>query len=300
MCKNISIKRFGVLLTLLIAILATVLWYHAATRPKRYAVFAGYNADGTVHPYVLTYLKGLNEVADGVVYIADSPLAPGEEEKLKDIVIHTEHQRHEEYDWGSYKRGFKWLKDNGYLDNADELIFANDSCYAPMQSFKPIFEDMAKRPELDFWGNSQNSAHKMHIQSYFMVFRKHILRSRAFAAFLNNVTHQERYEYYIFKYELELTPHLQNLGYKWDSWLPYRDIPLPDKEYTDVNNFPLMMLRDYDNQFLKRRTFTTMLAILDDRADVLRLIKRKYPARYEDIQSEISPRFIPDDLKEKR
>ncbi len=300
MCKNLSIKRLGVIITLLVATIAAILYYALLHHsPTRYAVLAGYNADGTIHPYVITYLKGLNEVADGVVYIADSPLKEGEEKKLQGLVLHTEHNRHEEYDWGSYKRGFNWLKTHGYLDKADELIFANDSCYAPMQSFKPMFEDMRRRKEVDFWGNSPNVKFTPHIQSYFIVLRQPVIRSKALAAFLNNITHQEHYEQYITQYELQLTPMLKNLGYKWDSWLPYQQLlPTFDENYPDVNNYPLRMLRDHNNQFLKRRTFGTMLAILDDRADLLRYIKQRYPQRYNDIAAEISPSFIPDDLKE--
>lgn len=266
----------------------------------RYAVFAGYNSDSKIHPYIITYLKGLNEVTDGVVYIADSSLDETEAKKLQGLVLHTEHQKHNEYDWGSYKRGFHWLQKNGYLDKADELIFANDSCYAPMQSFKPMFEEMSQRKELAFWGNSKNIAFTPHLQSYFMVFRKPVLRSKAFAFFINEITHQKHYQDYINNYELKLTPTLENLGYKWDSWHPYEKIPRYEKDYTDINNYPLLMIRDYNNQFLKRRTFTTMLAILDDRSDLLRYINKKYPARYKEIKGEIAPHFIPADLKENK
>lgn len=300
MCKTVSIKHISVAILALISIGAVLAW-SCLNSPSntRYAVFAGYNTDGIIPPYVINYLKGLNEVSDGVVYIADSPLAENEARKLQGLVLHTEHKRHNEYDWGSYKRGFNWLKENGYLEKADEVIFANDSCYAPMQSFKPMFQDMAKHPEFDFWGNSKNITFNPHLQSYFMVFRKPVLHSKIFASFLNQVTTQEHYEEYIIKYELKLTPLLANLGYTWGTWLPYEKLPLYEKDYTDVNNYPLLMIRDYKNQFLKRRTFTTMLTILDDRAELLRYIKQHYPARYTEIAGEISPHFIPDDLKEK-
>ena len=174
----------------LILLVLLALLIPQSNRTKRYAVFAGYNPDKTIHPYIITYLKGLKEVTDGIVYIADSELDPKEYKKLKGLVLHTEHTRHNEYDFGSYKRGFNWLKKQGYLNKADELIFANDSSYAPMQSFKPMFATMAQKKDLDFWGNTQNSRLNPHLQSYFLVVRKKILHSKNFAHFINKIKHQ--------------------------------------------------------------------------------------------------------------
>ncbi|MBO5038743.1 MAG: hypothetical protein J6C85_04740 [Alphaproteobacteria bacterium] len=272
---------FGIGLVLLIVALA---WEKA---PKRCVVFAGYNAEGRIAGYVLSYLKALNEIAPScVIYIADSTLKEGEEKKLDGLVLYTEHKRHNEYDWGSYKRGFNWLKENGYLDKIDELVFANDSCYAPLSgSFEPMFKKMAGRKELDFWGDLQNTAFNPHVQSYFMVFRKKVICSRAFAAFLNSVQHQAYSSYYIQLYETALTPRLESLGYKWDSYMPYQKLSF--LELGDKNSYPLTMIRDFGHEFLKRRTFTNNLAIMEDKKALLELIKERYPERYEEIMAEI-------------
>ena len=257
-------------------------------KTNRYAIFAGYNANQTIPDYVITYIKGLNKVTDGVVYIADSELKAEEYKKIKDLVIYTKHNRHNEYDWGSYKRGFEWLKQNGYLEKAEEIIFANDSCYAPMTSFKPMFKKMSHSPELDFWGDSQNTAFTNHVQSYFMVMRKPVINSKAFQNFLNSVTHQEHTSMYITEYEVKLTPMLEQLGYKWDSYLPYEK--LQHLEITDKNSYPLTLIRDFNHQFLKRRTFTTNLMIMESKDELLEYIKATYPKRYKEIIKEISPK----------
>lgn len=282
---NILLKIKIIFMILGLALISAVSAYLLNMPSKRYAVFAGYNADGTISPYVITYLKGLNEVTDGVVYFADSGLQPGEEKKLEGLVLYTEHQRHQEYDFGSYKRGFKWLKDNGYLEKADELIFANDSTYAPMSSFKPMFNKMAKRKDLDFWSNTKNTKFNEHLQTYFIVFRKRILRSKSFANFLNKVQHQKHNSLYIFEYELKLTPLLHSLGYLFDSYIPYAEFK--DFELPDNNSYPLTLLSKYHNQFLKRRTFTTDLDVREDKGKVLEYIKQTYPARYDEIIADI-------------
>lgn len=289
-------KKYIWVIAAAVAVIGAV-WGFYSNRVVRYAVFAGYNGDGTIHPYVITYLKGLNEVSDGVVYIADSTLKPGEENKLKGLTIHYENVRHEEYDWGSYKRGFNWLKDNGYLDKADEVIFANDSCYAPITSFKPMFETMDRRKDLDFWGALQNIRFNPHVQSYFMVFRKNVFNARQFQHFINAVRHQPDSSLYITEYEVKLTPYLHDYGYKWDSYMPYKELAyLPDSE---KNSYPLTLVKKYGHQFIKRRIFTSSLLIYEDTDQLLRYVYQLNPARYFDIAPEIPEWFIPDDLKEK-
>ena len=255
-------------------------------KTNRYAIFAGYNANQTIPDYVITYLKGLNKVTDGVVYIADSELKEEEYKKIKDLVIHTEHHRHNEYDWGSYKRGFNGLKEHGYLQKTEELIIANDSCYAPITSFKPMFKQMEKRKDLDFWGDLQNTVFTNHIQSYFMVLRKPVINSKAFQQLINSVTHQEYSSMYITEYEVKLTPMLENLGYKWDSYMPYDK--LQHLELGDKNSYPLTLIKDFNHQFLKRRTFTTNLPIMESKQELLEYIKTTYPLRYKEIEKEIT------------
>ena len=70
-------KKTIFILCCLIITLCALLFY-PEKKPTRYAVFAGFNANGTIDDYVITYLKGLDEVTDGIVYIADSSLNDGD------------------------------------------------------------------------------------------------------------------------------------------------------------------------------------------------------------------------------
>ena len=259
-----------------ILILLTILsfLYLTFSSTGRYAVFAGYSSDGKVAPYTIDYLKGLREVTDGIVYITDSPLLPEEQKKIAPYVLYSAHAHHGEYDWGSYKRGYNWLKNNGFLKKAKELIFANDSAYAPIKSFKPMFKSMSLRQELDFWGNTQNSKFNPHLQSYFLVFRRPVLRSRQFSTFINSVKPQPHHSLYITEYEVKLTPYLKNLGYKWDSYIPNFS---KNRISTDPNSYPLTELKKYESQFLKRRTFTEKLPIEEDKAQLMQWLQKKAP-----------------------
>lgn len=301
-------ERRSLLTLLLLIALTAAAFFYLAERPRRYAVFAGYSADGSVAPYVLRYLSGLKAVTDGIVYITDSPLSPEAQKQVAPYVIHGEYQRHGEYDWGSYKRGYNWLKEKNLLKHADELIFANDSAYAPLQTFRPMFNQMRSRSELDFWGNTQNQRFNPHLQSYFLVFRRPVIMSKSFAAFLNGVKAQPDHSLYITEYEIKLTPFLQNLGYKWDSYIPdfataiaARQTPgtMPNTApkpasaarvsapaSPDPNSYPLTLIRDYHNQFLKRRTFTDKLPIEESRAELLAYLCAHAPETCQNIAAD--------------
>lgn len=286
-------QRRHIIIAAIIALLCfgTIAWIKI-NHTVRYAVFAGYNADGTLHPYVISYLKALNKITDGVVYVSDSKLDPKEEEKLKKLTIHYENKRHQEYDFGSYKRGYNWLNNNGYLDKADELILANDSTYL-LTDLEPMFDEMAKHKELDFWGVTQNHKFSRHVQTYFIVFRKKAFKSRRLAYFLNSVTHQDYPPMYILRYEIKLTPMLENLGYRWATYVPYDEFK--SFELTDNNSYPLTLISKYHFPFLKRRTFTTLLDVREDKTELLRYIKKHYPESYAEIKTEIDPEFLPKD-----
>ena len=279
------------LVTFIISVISGIFVYTQFIASYRYAIFAGYNPKGIIEPYVITYLEGLTEVSDGIVYITDSPLPKEELKKLSHLpILYHYHNRHNEYDWGSYKRGYHWLKIKGYLKKADELIFANDSTYAPITSFKPMFKEMSKHKDIDFWGNSQNTFFNTHLQSYFLVFRKNIINSPKFERFLHSVTKFPDHSLYILKYEITLTPYLESLGYKWKSYIPYEKLshlPMPDK-----NSYPLTLIKDYNNQFLKKRTFTDKLIILENTNDLLSYIEKHSPKTYQNIISSNHPRLL--------
>ena len=79
------------------------------------------------------------------------------------------------YDAGAYKHVMAILG-NEEIRKYDELILCNDTFYGPFDSFENIFAEMEKR-KCDFWGlNGFFDVIFAHIQSFFLVFRKEILR----------------------------------------------------------------------------------------------------------------------------
>lgn len=196
---------------------------------KRLSVFAHYDKDNIIDGYVIYYLKALKEICNTIIFVSDCYLSELEQNKIKDIADYIIAEKHGEYDFGSYKRGYLFALENS-LD-FDELIFVNDSCYGPFYPLKPIFEKMEKK-KCDFWGMTHNSygipeAYTNndesfyikppwipHIQSYFLVFNSKIIKNDIFNNFIANIKKLESKNDIIRTYEIGLTVTLKEKGFK--------------------------------------------------------------------------------------
>lgn len=191
--------------------------------PKRVAVFASYDGQGVVREYVLYYLKELRKVVDAIVFVADNAPASEEEvRKLEDLVVYASFVRHQSYDFGSYKLGFMWARENGLLDSAEELVFCNDSCYGPVYPFSGIFDEMVGR-RCDFWGMSYSPEICWHIQSFFMVFKRKVFTSPVFYSFVDSFCRQKSFWDYVMNYEVRFAEYLKNYGFICDVYLRIDD-----------------------------------------------------------------------------
>lgn len=146
---------------------------------KRIAVFASFSSNGRISDRVIYYLKGLKQICDAIIFVADSPIIPDEVDKIRDLVIFAQFKRHNEYDFGSYKYGVQFAQNNKLLNNIEELILCNDSCYGPVYPFDNVFSEM-KNKECDFWGLSSDIIEKEHVQSFFYVFKQNIFLTQNF------------------------------------------------------------------------------------------------------------------------
>ncbi len=221
---------------------------------KRIAIFASYSRDNKIHDYVIYYLRELKIVVDAIVFVADNDIVPTELAKLKGIVVHALCEKHSCYDFGSYKRGYHWVEENALLNDTEELIFCNDSCYGPVFPFKEVFSVMHDCDE-DFWGMAHSTEVKEHLQSYFLLFKKNVFTSNIFKTFVNSFTKQDSLIEYVLKYELNFTEVLNNAGFRHTSYLK-------KQHYVEVKNiikdnptkYPITLLHAH-MPLIKRKSY---------------------------------------------
>lgn len=178
--------------------------------PKRICLFAGYDATNKIQDYVLYYLRKLSKEAD-IYYLADCAMPAEELEKLSGITKKAIAFRHQKYDFGSWQELVKLI---GWheIEQYDELIFANDSCYGPFFPFSEVFERMQSQ-KVDFWGMTQSNHIRYHLQSYFLVFNNKIIKNNKFRDFVSAIEHKDIFMDIVKSYEIGLTKLLEEEGF---------------------------------------------------------------------------------------
>ena len=227
-------------------------------KKERVAIFATYNKDGIIADYVLYYLKELRKVVDVIVLIGDNGLYGDELHKVERLVTYALFARHNEYDFGSYKRGYFWADEHHLLDNAQELIFCNDSCYGPIFPFAEMFGKMASE-RCDFWSMLKSEQISCHAQTFFCVFSRKVFTSDVFRSLVHQFEHQDSFMDYVLKYEIGLSSKLLESGFRIGSYMDavlQNDTDHEDFFKGDNPTFYPLTLFSYRMPLLKRKTFT--------------------------------------------
>ena len=197
---------------------------------RRAVVFAHYDKDNIIDDYVIYYLQALKKLCKKIVFVSCCEIEETELLKLQGIADYMIAEKHEEYDFGSYKRGFFCLKERNELSDIDSLIFANDSCYAPLFPFANVFEEMDER-KVDFWGITKNKfgmkfatpknlmCKRPHIQSYFLVFNSNVFSNLDFISFMSKVKKEDCKDAIVINYEIGLYEMLTQKGFSSDVYI---------------------------------------------------------------------------------
>lgn len=188
---------------------------------KRLFIFAGYDINGIVDASLLHYLHSLSALGD-IVFTMDCDATVAELNKVKKIknVLYAVAERHNEYDFGSYKRGYSWAKKQKILNKYDWVYFVNDSVYGPLFDLKPILEDLESR-KVDLTGMTdfENEATPIQVQSWFVGVSKRVANSKFLSDFLNTVKHQDIKQLVVLKYEVGLSQLIVSHGFKLSTYV---------------------------------------------------------------------------------
>lgn len=185
---------------------------------NRLVIFAFYNKNCLIHSYVISYLKYLRELSERILFIADNEPNVSELAKIYPFVCHIECKPHGEYDFGSYKRGFIYAQNNHLLDDIDEVVFCNDSCFC-IASLRNAFDKMDKS-DCDFWSMTGSHEYETHLQSYFLTVRRSMFMSDKFLSYLLNVKHLDNFVDIVKTYEIPLKRTFEAEGLKSATLLP--------------------------------------------------------------------------------
>jgi lipopolysaccharide biosynthesis protein len=151
---------------------------HPETLHRRLVLFAHYDPQDQIDPYVVYYLRQLHELGSEILFVSGSTdLTKAACAPIEPICAGIYTKRNLSLDFGSWNVAWQVLRRKGWaLDDFDQLILANDSVYGPLF---PLAELLSSVGDADIFGASESEEITPHLQSYFLVFQLNA-KTRAF------------------------------------------------------------------------------------------------------------------------
>ena len=136
-------------------------------RCRTLVLFAHFDPQGIVDPYVAYYLKALHGLGATIVFVSGSPtLTPESVAPIRSLCAGIYTRRTLSLDFGSWHLAWCILRQRGWsLDHFDRFVIANDSVFGPLF---PIEEMWSSFHDADMYGAIENTQMVPHLQSFFL------------------------------------------------------------------------------------------------------------------------------------
>jgi hypothetical protein len=187
---------------------------------RRLCIFAHFDAQNEVKPFIAHYVRKLREDCDDLVFVSVSQLPESEQQKLRPSARSIYLKENEGYDFGMWKHALERVDVSSY----DELVLANSSVFGPLGSLGPIFQKMSE-DSCDVWAMTDNTEIDWHLQSYFLVFKRKVLLSDEFKRFWTAVLPYKSKDQVIRSYEVGMSVYLKERGFLLKPFARMSDLP---------------------------------------------------------------------------
>lgn len=241
------------------------------------AIMSLYDTDGIVDDYLMFFLSSLRAVTDRLIVAVNGKLTEEGKERLLAVSDEVYRRPNTGFDFGAYKDVLENYLKPGELEQYQELILCNDTCYGPFVPFKEIFARM-EESDVEFWSiNYVEDPLLPHFQSYFMVFSGRavhlladFLESEVDSGIVNPIQ--------ACGYEHGLSETILSSGIRTD----YYTSKGKGHHNLDIFGAPDYAIELLDFPLLKRRAFSNELSVKDNCRRALHMVAQwgNYPVAY--------------------
>ncbi|OBF57253.1 hypothetical protein A5756_09765 [Mycobacterium sp. 852002-53434_SCH5985345] len=184
---------------------------HPPPGRRTLALFAHFDPQGVVDPYVAYYLKALREQGATIVFVSGSPtLTPESVASIRSLCAGIYTRRTLSYDFGSWHLAWCVLTHRGWsLDQFDRFLVANDSVFGPLFSLENMLSSFHGA---DMYGAVENTQLVPHLQSFFLAWDLNP-RTRPFLEdFWNGFQYVVHKQTVIWRYEIGISARARKAG----------------------------------------------------------------------------------------
>lgn len=195
---------------------------------NRIGIMALYAEDGKIDEATVFLAQEVKLLVKDLFIIINGNPNKDSIQNISRVTSHVFIRNNKGYDCGAYKYALEYVVGWKKLEEYEELILLNDSCYGPIYSLEEVFINMSNKT-YDFWGITEQQeirrnkySEKMipyHIQSYFIVVRERMLKSRAFRGYWDNVKLTDIYELVVENFELTFTKFFNDRGFSSGAYI---------------------------------------------------------------------------------
>lgn len=201
---------------------------------KKVAVLVHFDRHGRFLSYFRYLLGALDRAGFAVIVVSNSRhLDP---EGVAELLPHCAaivHRQNVGYDFGAWRDGLSLIADTRKLER---LILSNDSVFGPLQDLAGVIERCDPQ-RADVWGVTDSYHHRYHLQSYFLVFNRRALESKAFSKFWKSMRYIGNKTVVVFKYEVGMSQALLRGGLRLRALHPYPQL-VQDVVLSNLENPP--------------------------------------------------------------
>ena len=198
------------------------------SQKKRIGIFVHYDKEDIISEEDITSVSVYSKIMDDLVFVTNSMLEQEELEKVKPYVSRCICRENKGLDFGAWKEAILLLGRKKIMEY-DELVLCNNSCFAPIFPLEKMFIEM-EQEDVDFWGNcifpyslDGSYIHKdcipEHLQSYFTVYNKNLLKSDTFWEFWEDIPVYENYIDVVGNCESQFTKILADAGFTYSPYI---------------------------------------------------------------------------------
>jgi len=224
-------------------------------------LYVHFNPCGEVSAHVMYQIQSIRKSFDRFIFISNSRLLEYDKRVISSLCDQVIERENIGFDFGAWKDAIRIIGLDA-VSSFDQLVLMNDTCFGPVSDFEN-FISSSRMIEFDFWGISEHRAvdhlfrksdggAPAHLQSYFLLFNKIVVKSDSFIGFWQSVEYCDNVNDVIWKYETRLTQKLLIAGFRYGSYVNTTD---PINFYLDyATRYPVYMLRN-GSPFIKVKGF---------------------------------------------
>ena len=262
------------------------------TDAKILVVMAGFFRGSRIPAVTQVWIESLAEHSHRLVLVFDNHPPDEVPEQWADSEIDAIFERHGEYDFGSYKRGLRHARAQGWLDEATHVLLCNDSVLGPLNDLGQVFQSVCGAPD-HVYGLTFSYQIRPHLQSFFLMIGRDVFLNPRITSFFEDVKPLSSRFAVIEAYEIGFSALLLDEGFQLRSFVPVEHCVDPRNGELMGNPmaYPVTMVH-FGAPVVKIRALREQDSNLNGFPSLLRLIAKRNPALWQLLSTDFQHRRL--------